>query len=308
MSGPPRDGPSRWRLAEGVALLAVALGAIVFQLVVPTTHVAEADYRAVAAVLEQEAQVGDVVLLFPWWTERARLYLPQRLPIVGYLGSERDDLTHHPRVWVLGEPRLPRSDAGGFEAAFLPGRTPLGSERRFGNLSLRAYTNGRFRPLAFSAIASIEEASVSLEEPNKASRPCPWNGRAHQCPNGKAVAVEWHEVHFRPLRCLRLDAPGGATRLVVELPPAPAADAVVVEAGYIGERAADPRGSVTDSQITLEVNGTPMILSIPAGVERLHHLEHPAIPAGARVRLSLQSDNAQGREICAVLDGYSRPP
>ncbi len=306
MSGAPREG--RWALAEGAALFLVALGALAFQLWIPGTHVAEADYRAVASVLEQEAQPGDVVLLFPWWTERARIDMPSRIPVVGYQGSDGDDLLHHPRIWLLSEPRLPGSKEGAFETAFSPGRAPVGSERRFGNLSLRAYTNGRYRPLAFSAMAGLGGAQVYLEEPGGARRACAWNGRAHQCPNGKSVAVEWHEVHFRPLRCLRLDAPGGATRLVMELPPVPAADSVVVEAGYIGERAADQRGSVTDSQLTLEVNGSPTGLLLPAGVERVHRLDHPAVPAGATVRLSLQSDNAQGREVCAVLDGFTRTP
>lgn len=297
-----------WRVAEGLLLLAVAVGALAFQLFLPTTHVAEADYQAVASVLEAEAQPGDVVLLFPWWTERARQYIPARVPVVGYLDSARDDLTHHPRIWVLSQPRLPGSDEGAFEAAFSPGRSPLGPARRFGNLTLTPFANGRHRPAAFSAAAMVGSAQVYLEQPDGARAPCPWDGGAHRCPEGKAVAVEWHEVHVRPLRCLRLDAPGGATRLVVEFPRVPAADALVLEAGYTGERGAYPPGSVTDSRLGLEVNDTTATLELPAGVERLHRLEGPTVPEGARLRLWLTSQNPHERQVCVSLDGFVRPP
>ena len=289
-------------------LLAVASGALAFQLDLPTTHVAETDYQAVAGVLQNEAKEGDVVLLFPWWTERARLFLPTGLPVVGYLGSERDDLVDAPRVWVLAEPRLPLAGRGAFDEAFSPGRTPLGPERRFGNLSLTPYLNGRYRPSAFSGSSVLSRAEVYLEEPNGARRPCTWNGQRHECPNGNVIGLEWHEVRFRPLKCLRFNAPGGQTRLVLEVPHVPAADAVVLEAGYTGERGAHPRSIVTDSQLALEIDGAAQTLFLPAGVERLHRLERGAVAEGARLRLWLQSDNAHEREVCVMLEAFARQP
>lgn len=308
MSDAPRDGRAPWLLAEGLVLLAVSLGALAFQLHEPSLRVAETDYRAVASTLEQEAQPGDVVLLFPWWTERARLFVPEWIPVVGYLGSDGDELRHHPRIWVLGEPRLPFSGRGDFEGAFLPDRTPAGPERRFGNLSLRLYANGRARPLSFTGASALATAQVYLEQPGGARQPCTWNGRAHECPNGKRLALEWHEVHFRPLQCLRFDAPGGPTRLVLELPPVGAAASMVVEAGYTGERGAHVRGSVTDSQLTLEVDGAATPLLLPAGVEKLHRLEHGPLAAGARLRLWLQADNPHERQVCVTLDGLGASP
>jgi hypothetical protein len=294
--------PARLRLLEGGLLAVVAAVCLGFQLWLPSTHVAEADYRSVAQVLERERRPGDVVLLAPWWTERARLFVPEGLPVVGYQGSDADDLERSPRVWVLAEPDLPRAGLDRFQASFGPGRAEVGAERRFGRLSLRLFTNGRHRPTAFTS-DDLPAAQVYLEQPDGARSACAWNGREHLCPNAKPVALEWHEVNFRPLRCLRLDAPGGPTRLVVEFPPVPATAGVKVLAGYVGELAT--RNDATDSTVGLEVNGAVTPLLVPRGVERLHQLERGAIPAGATVRVWLQSDNPQLRQLCVVVEGFA---
>lgn len=304
---PATAAQGRWPLVEGALVLAVALWALGFQLWLPSTHVAEADYQAVAQVLAAEAQPGDVVLLHPWWTERARLFVPEGLPVVGHLFSDGDDLVQHPRVWVLDQPRLPRNGEGSFWARFLPSRTEVGSERRFGNLSLRLFTNGRSRPLVFSAKALLPQLHVYLENPDGSRQECPWTGNAHRCPNGKYVAAEWHEVHFEPRPCLRFDAPGGPTRLVVELPPVPAADEVVLHTGYTWERASYVQG-VTASEVGLEVNGRTTTVTLPPGVEARFSTQQTAVPEGAQVRAWLQSANPTARETCLELYGYGRRP
>ncbi len=95
-------------MGEGTLLVAVAVLCLAFQLWLPSTHVAEADYQAAAQVLASERQPGDVVLLVPWWTERARIFVPEGLPVVGYQGSDADSLDRYPRIWVLSEPHKPR--------------------------------------------------------------------------------------------------------------------------------------------------------------------------------------------------------
>lgn len=297
----------RWPLVEGALVLAVALWALGFQLWLPSTHVAEADYQAVAQVLAKEAQPGDVVLLHPWWTERARIYVPEGLPVVGHLHSDGEDLTPHPRIWVLSEPHLPRADEGGFDKKFLPSRTKVGEARDFGNLRLTLFTNGRFRPLIFSAKALLPQLSVYLEGPDGARQSCPWTGNGHRCPNGKVVAAEWHDVHFEPRPCLRFDPPGGPTKLVVELPPVPAAEEVVLHTGYTWERASWVQG-VTGSEVGLEVNGKVAPLSVPAGVEARWTVQQQGVPAGAKVRAWVQAANPNGRELCLEVYGYGRAP
>jgi hypothetical protein len=297
----------RWPLVEGALVLAVALWALGFQLWLPSTHVEESDYQAVAKVLSSEAQPGDVVLLHPWWTERARIYVPEGLPVVGHLFSDGDDLVQHPRVWVLDQPRLPRNDEGGFWARFQPSRTEVGTERRFGNLALRLFTNGRYRPLVFSAKDLLPQLQVYLEGPDGSRQACPWTGNAHRCPNGKVVAAEWHEVHFEPRPCLRFDAPGGATKLVVELPPVPAAEQVVLHTGYTWERGSFVQG-VTASDVGLEVNGRTSIVTLPPGMETRQTVQQDGVPEGARVRAWLTSANPTARELCLEVYGYGRAP
>lgn len=291
-----------------MALFAVAFLSLVFQLWLPTTHVAERDYQSIASVLTAERQPGDVVLLAPWWTERARIYVPEGLPVVGYQGSDADPLERYARIWVLSEPRQPNSGLGAFEQAFLPSRTPLGEERQFGNLRLRLYQNGKYRPLTVDAadVAGSGGAQVYLESPDGNRQPCGFTGSGYRCPNGKVVGKEWHEVHFAPYQCLKLEAPGGATRVVAEF-TAPASDQSSLSAGYIWEYGAY-RDNITPTTVWLEVNGQGQTLELPVGDELMHRLEGPALPEGARVRIALSSQNPMARVVCVVMTGSRRAP
>lgn len=293
---------------EGILLAGVALACLVFQLWLPTTHVAESDYQAVAQVLASERQPGDVVLLAPWWTERARIFVPEGLPVVGYQGSEADALERHQRIWVLSQPRQPYAGMSGFERAFSPGRTAVGEERTFGNLALRLYQNGRYRPLMLDAaeVVGSGQAQVYLESPDGNRQPCGWTGAGYRCPTGRVVDRAWHEVHFAPYSCVKLEAPGGQTRVVVEF-TAPAAGSSSLQAGHIWEYGAHREGA-TPSLVTLEVNGQAQLLELPVGDELMHRLEGPALPAGGRVRIALGSQNPQSRVVCVVMTGSQRAP
>lgn len=99
--------PRALPLLELGGLLLVALLSLLFHLRLPGRLPSEGDYRAVAERLKAEARPGDAVLLFPWWAERARLFVPPEVPVYGYLGSDKDDLAAHSRIWVLGQPELP---------------------------------------------------------------------------------------------------------------------------------------------------------------------------------------------------------
>ncbi|MDP1822828.1 MAG: hypothetical protein Q8L48_06290 [Archangium sp.] len=302
----PRGGEGR---GEGILLVAVGLLCLGFQLWLPTTHVAEADYQSVANTLTAERQPGDVVLLAPWWTERARIYVPEGLPVVGYQGSDADPLERYARIWVLAEPRLPNAGLGDFEKAFSPSRSPLGAERRFGNLSLRLYQNGRHRPVTVDAadVLGQGQAQVYLESPDGNRQPCTWTGAAWRCPNGKIAGKEWHEVHFAPYSCVKFEAPGGATRVVAEF-VAPASESSTLSAGYIWEYGAYKDSSITPATVTLEVNGQAQTLELPVGDELMHRLEGPALPEGARVRIALSSGNPTARVVCVVMTGSRRAP
>src|SRR5215472_13677929 len=102
------------RFVELAVLVGAGAAALVFQLRLPQRLPAEQDYRDVAATLERERSEGDVVLLYPWWSERARLFVPPALPVVGYLGSDTDPLRSFARIWLLAQPRLPKANLSDF--------------------------------------------------------------------------------------------------------------------------------------------------------------------------------------------------
>lgn len=299
----PQTTPSRLALAEGLVILGVALWCLLFWARLPGRQVADADFQAAAQVLAAEQQPGDVVLLYPWWTERARLFLPAGLPVVGYLHSDTDNLTTHPRIWVLAQPNQPRSDLDGFLARFGSGRTAEGAPRTFGNLWLQRFTNDRSRPITFDAKAALAQAQVYLETAQGERQPCQWTGRGHRCPNGVDVAMQWHEIDYAPHQCIRLPPPGNGAKLVAEFSAVPAADTLRLEAGYIWEKAAFRGG---DTTLTLEVEGqgTPLVLKELDG--SLHTVERAGVPEGARVRVTSWAQAPQERDLCFELHGFGR--
>ena len=280
-------------------LVVVSLACLVFQLRMPSRAVAEDSYQAIARVLEAEAQPGDVVLLHPWWTERARLFVPERIPVVGYLGSDQDPLELHPRVWVLSQPRM--------EGAFKTANATVGPARDFGNLQLQLYENRQFRLPRWDARASLAEAKVFVEAADGARTDCHWDGRAHRCPNGSEVTAEFHEVKFQPRQCIKFFPPGGDAKLVAEFPNVPAAGTNALRAGLIWDRGFFHMPELTPVDIGVQVNGDAVgAVTIPVGSEGLLRSDGPAIPAGSTVRVWSRSANPAYRELCIELYGLEK--
>ena len=281
--------------------MVVALACLVFQLRMPSRAVAQADYQAVAQVLEAEAKPGDVVLLVPWWTERARIYLPERIPVVGYLGSDQDPLELHPRIWVLSQPRM--------DGVYTTPNPPLTPPRSFGNLQLRLVENRQFRAPRWDAREALASAKVFLETPEGARTDCPWDPerRAHRCPNGSEVSTEFHEVKFQPRQCIKFFPPGGTSKLVAEFFNVPGADSIALRAGLIWDRGAFHMPELTPIDLGVQINGdAAAALTIPVGVEGLLRSEGPPIPEGAAVRVWSRSANPSLRELCLELYGLGK--
>jgi hypothetical protein len=305
----PSPEPARRFPLEGAAILLVAVLCLAFQLRLPALLPAEDDYKAVQAVLEAEAQPGDAVLLFPWWTERARLFSPDRVTVVGYQGSDSDPLELHHRVWVLSQPDLPKASWPSFWSAFGDRRTAVGAERAFGRLKLQLYQNGRARPVRFSFTEALAQAQVYVEGPDGQRLPCQWDGRAHRCGGGNYVAVEWHEIRFQPRRCLRLFPPGGPAKLVVELQNVAGAEALQLMGGFIWDRGRFHEDRLTEAHLKADVNGTQLAaIDFPIGRVGLQRAEGGAVPAGATVRISTQSQNAELRDLCVEAYGIGGAP
>jgi hypothetical protein len=287
----------RW---EGLVVVVVAVVCIAFQLRVASTSPTDADYQAAAAKIEQEFQPGDAVLLAPWFIERARIFVPERVPVIGYYGSDGADLTQHPRVWVLANPSLPGFSFGSFLDAFQPKRTEDGPATTFGGLELRRYRNGRSRPVLFSAAQSLGNARVFLQT-GQGEQACQFNSRSWRCPNGGEVVEEWRELHFEPHRCLRFYPPGGPVKLVAEFPNVPAASSLQLITGYIWERGAYRNADSTD--VGFEAGGSSEVTRLLAGVEKVYRIEKTNTPAGP-VRVWVQATNPSSREVCFELYGF----
>jgi hypothetical protein len=301
---PPEERGAR--LVAGTPALVLAMVALLglgFQLHLPHTLPSDGDDQAVGAALAAEHAPGDVVLLHPWWTERARLFLPASIPVVGYLGDTGDDLIAHPRIWVLADERLPFVPDTDFRARFLPDRTPLGPSRRFGPLTLTPYRNGRARTVRFSAVEELGQAEVTVESPGGASAPCPRSGEAFVCRSGRAEPA-WHEVLYQPVRCLFVIPPGGAARIAVRFPEAPAGT-LLLEAGISWEHAWKRERS--DVQLTLGGPAGVLHLRIPQGHEGFVSADAP-IPAPGPVTLTVQADDPHEREVCVRLRVLGNPP
>jgi hypothetical protein len=303
---PERD--ARIHLGEAAVIVAVALFCLLFQLRLPTQLPTDADFAAVQGVLEKEGAPGDVVLLYPWWTEHARLFVPQSIPVVGYMGSDGEALPKAPRIWVLAQPNLPGADFGDFMKVFSPQRTAQGEARSFGNLKLQRFENGRFLGPVASASDAVASLQVYFESPNGERRACSWDGRVHRCPQG-FVTAEWHETKYAPRRCLRFYPPGGSTKLVAELSGVPQAASATMEAGYVWDRGWFTGNGRTVSNFTFEVvGGEKKTLSIPPGLEPLQKISLGAIAAGSTVKMSVQSDNPDLREFCTDFTLWSKAP
>jgi hypothetical protein len=299
---------ARFHLGEAAVVVAVAVFCLVFQLRLPTELPTDADFAAVQSVLERDGAPGDVVLLYPWWTEHARLFVPQSIPVVGYLGSDGEALPKAPRIWVLAQPNLPGSDFGAFLKVFSPQRTAQGEAQSFGNLRLQRFENGRFLGPIASASDAVASLNVYFESPNGERRQCNWDGRVHHCPQG-FVTTEWHETHYAPRHCLRFFAPGGQTRLVAELSGVPQAAGATMEAGFIWDRGWFTGNGRTPGNFTFEVvGGEKKSLSIPLRLEVLQKLTLGAIPAGSTIKMSVQSDNPDLREFCTDFTLWSKAP
>ncbi len=293
------------RRLELFVLASVALACLGFQLWMPSTQVAEEDYRRMSAHLATLKQPGDVMLLAPWWTERARLFVDESVAVIGHLHSDELPLETAARIWVLSEPRLPGSRLSSFWNAFLPQRKALSTPVTFGNLELQLFQNDRFRPVAFESEVALSMATVFLEAADGSQQLCSKSTTGHRCANGSEVLTEWHEVVFAPERCLRLYPPGGQTKAVVEFQNAQAISELVLRAAYTWDRGTFREG-VTASTVAIEVNGQTQHLVLEPGLEGFRTASLRDIQPGQTIRLTSAAANGANREICVQLKGYSR--
>lgn len=114
---PPR--PVAWSGLLALLVTVAGLWGLWFQATLPGRLPTTTDWKAVAAVLSREARPGDAVVLSPPWAERAREFLPDRIPsrpdvalpvlALPSYAEEAEDLPGVRRVWLLALPGAPRA-------------------------------------------------------------------------------------------------------------------------------------------------------------------------------------------------------
>ncbi len=289
-------------MAEAAILVMVALYCLWFQLRLPSSHVAESDYVAAAQHIATQKQPGDAVLLAPWWTERARLFVRGDVSVVGHLHSAQDDISDAPRIFVLSQPNLPGANLSAFRRDFLPQRRPLDAAHTFGNLVLQLFENDRFRPKRFDAATALGTASASIQSPDGSTQPCQWQGQGFRCGNGQEITVEWHEVFFAPYRCVRLYPPGGALSAVLEFANVPGINTVELRAAYTWDRGTFKEGvDTTFLELTDDTN--TRTVELRPGQEHFVSTTLTVTP-GATLKVTSRAQSANARDVCVQLFGY----
>ncbi len=238
--------------AAAFALVVGALGAhgLWFEATLPGRLPSDADWRATAAAVEREVDPGDAVALAPWWAERGRRFLPERVPVLALPDYAGEELPGIRRVFLLELPRAPRWD--GREARELLARaTAVGPARRFGAIRLTLLTlRAPLLPRA-SLTDLLDRAEVTL-----GGRPCPAGDGGFRCPGPGwlRVAAETREVELRPRQCI-LAHPAAGAPLRIRFPAVPMGAVLRGHTGILGEASFDGAAAV---RLEVAADGQPL--------------------------------------------------
>jgi hypothetical protein len=229
---------------------------------------------------------------------------------VGYLGSDGDPLERYPRIWLLSQPELPNAQHQQFRSRFTDRRTPEGAEWQLGTLRLQRFRNERYRPPLLSSDDAVLESTSATVSLGGTQEPCRREGERLLCPHGAFVqGPEWHEVHYRPLRCLWVHPPTSSATLHLALPDDPLPRRVRIEAGLFWEHAAKQGKELTPVEIAVvSSSGRLGALEILPGDETLHDFETELPSEGSRLlHLKIQTANPNSRELCLRWNLYGPP-
>ncbi len=259
------------RRLEGGLLLASVAAALVFWIRLPGRLPGEEDYLAVQHALVADARPGDAVALLPFWAERGKLFV-HGLPVVALPDlPDEADAERYPRLWVLAQPDLPRSDAAADLARLDRRLTRLAPARRFGPLLLVLYGPRAGRAATYDFTARLGAARVDVD-----GEPCEGGAGGLRCSRGpwNYVAPEWHEFDFLPRRCLWAH-PVGEAPLTISYDGVPMEGGLRGGFGLVGGAAELPasRGFAPVELAVLVDGGQAATLTLSAGDPGWHPFE-----------------------------------
>ena len=197
-----------------IALVALSLGALAFDLGTSSRLPSNVDWAEAAAGLRARARAGDAVQIWPAWLERARLVV-DAAEVIAEEDLVRADYPGVQRLWLLALPgpfaKVDQAD----RQLSARGAVREGELLRFGPLRLQAW-DLRAPPLAAELLARGPFAGA-------------W--------------PEWHEVQYVSRRCrvLPIGTPSQPALITVR---GLAGSRLQLRAGLIGERAYDFHSTV----------------------------------------------------------------
>lgn len=290
---------TRWAWVELGLVVLAAVASLVFYATLPGRLPSDDDYAGVVQAIRAEVAVGDAVAVAPAWAERARSLLPG-VDFIADLPTA--ELARVKRLWLVGLPSVPRSDASQVAQELARRLTVDGPARRFGKLTLQRFTNPSFHEPRFDFTRDVGRAQVYLEARGQRI-PCPRDGQHHTCPRATTVQAEWREIDFAPYRCIGANPVGGNIPLDVDYPDALLGDSLTVSAAVTGEMGWRHGPGLTPVDLSVEIDGRLAgSIHIPVGTVPLQKLtiDTRALDHAQthRVRFAVVTTNPQDREFC----------
>jgi hypothetical protein len=226
-AAPARRRTDRTRAVPLVAVAALGLSALLFDVTLPLRLPGDADYAEAAAALRVRAAARDAVQIWPPWAERARRFVTS-LSVRAEEDLRTADYPGVERLWLLALPRVPLARLARARSALRERGATEGEEVRFGALSLQPWELHGARVLSF------------LTRPE-----------------------EEHEVDYVARQCV--EVPIGRPAAPGRLQARGQGGTLHVRAGVIGERAYQARRGPV--RVDVEVNGAPLAtLTVPPTV------------------------------------------
>jgi hypothetical protein len=266
----------------------------------------EADWRAAAQLVRQQALPTDLIVSAPSWTDPTlRLVLGDRIDLAM---AGRSDTAAYGRLWSLSVrgARPPEAPAGAPELS-----------RDFGPVRVERWTLGA-PTVVHDLVEHVFDAKVELVQRGE-PRPCTLAprkpgrrgglgfgavppARRFQCPDRRGFVwvapIVMEDLELQPRRCV-FQHPAGREPVRVTLPDVPLGERLVVHAGvyYEHERMRD------GAPITLEVSigGKPAGQMVHRDGEGWRRMEIDTRALGQRrapVRFEVTTDNASKRIFC----------
>ncbi len=293
-----------WHALEAGALLAAIAFALLYWIRLPGRLPTEENYLAVQHELVSQVHPGDGVALLPFWADRGKLFL-HGLPLIALpdLANEAD-IERFPRLWVLAQPDLPRSQASRMLARLDQKLTRRDPPKRFGSLSLSLYEPKEGRAGSYDFLARLADAQVDVGGDNP--QPCDAISGGFRCPRGQwnYVAPEWHEFDFLPRRCLWAH-PVGAEPLEIHYSQVPLRGGVRGAFALIGGAAEIQRAAPVD--LSIDVDGELSTLELSPGDPGWHPFELglPGLAAGTHdVTFRVTASDAGNRHFCFDAEAF----